>query len=985
MTATTVSRTERPYVSVLLLLILALQFYNPFRHYPQCRCVCDGHGVDDDKQRQVSSVTRSSDSTPHAISSPPKREDLNDLAAVRRAAEEQHAKLKEAGRLPAETEISQRAQQLLEEYRRSPGAAVPPPPPPSSGLDWIHLLRYRPVNAPAPPPPMLHHAGHPPAKESSQSISDESSNGPIKATVDFGAVLQQAQGQGIGVILGVGRGDFAINLLRTWPASAGVYLCDPYIHIWQGYKDPENHSDKDHQLIFEELRNRLAPYEGKYVLIRDFSYSFADTYRSEPNQPSPTFIFIDANHAYDAVKRDLEQWWPILASGGLMAGSTFLDDELRSIGVASAVQQFAASVSADLYLTRDVPPAWYMALVVLAFKLPTSHKALSYMNASTTLLESSTASLAAVDDFPINTRATTSATQPAGRIASIQTGHRSSSASHRYASLRASTASSVWLADSITQGPPSEIPTLASIESLPSSVPHHRRRPAPLRFNSSQRLITEGDPAHEERALSGRSSFLPAESSVGWSVEEPSLDWSAYRRAAQEATGSLHTDSCSLPSATTSYTPRELSQARDDSTFTRRAQLLPMSPPDAAPQRQDSSPSNLIEFGDTILIDRTNSDLSTSQRSLTIEREPQPTQNQKDRTAHALSSHPPTDDRPCDISKVEELTESRMNFLAEEMRSLRAQVELVQNRLHEQEDTITPSGTSESSDEQSPTDETEDAYVQCSALVTNTATSTEQPYMVTIGVMAEALTEARVSTEVQTDCVQPTSLISHDGHQALMMEQREALSSEITSLVEQRERLYEEVARLSADLSRQRKLAKTQSTTQSLTETLRQNGEIRAYHTANMRLRKQILELRNEMDAQRQVVCEAASIGLRSIEDRLMECHALANTDSSAGVGFAELLTEIDSCRRRVHRAALQPLTSVTSTAKDIAIKDSQNFAQATHQEARNPFTLSTEESTEMAQTLLGDLVDLRRMRSHMAKSPGGTPLSQSPVTPLGG
>ncbi|KAF4657357.1 hypothetical protein FOL47_008475, partial [Perkinsus chesapeaki] len=268
-------------------------------------------------------------------------------------------------------------------------------------------------------------------------------------------------------------------------------------------------------------------------------------------------------------------------------------------------------------------------------------------------------------------------------------------------------------------------------------------------------------------------------------------------------------------------------------------------------------------------------------------------------------------------------------------------------------------------DEQSPTDEPEDAYVQCSALVTNTATSTDQPYMVTIGVMAEALAEARVSTEVQTDCVQPTSLISHDGHQALMMEQREALSSEITSLVEQRERLYEDVARLPADLSRQRKLAEMQSTTQSLTEPLRQNGEIRAYHTANMRLRKQILERRRS--------------GSEALEI------ALANIDSSAGVGFAELLTEIDSCRRIVHRAALQPLTSVTSTTKDIAIKDSQNVAQATHQGARNPFTLSTDESTEMAQTLLGDLVDLRRMRSHMAKSPGGTPLSQSPVTPLGG
>ncbi|KAF4703375.1 hypothetical protein FOZ63_032381, partial [Perkinsus olseni] len=141
MSTTVVQRSERPYVSVLLLLILALQFYNPLRHYPECRCLCG--------ETRVSPSVPS----PPSVAAPPAsssasqaRDALSDLAAVRRAAEEQHARLKEAGRLPAETEISQRAQKLLEDYRRSVDSS-PPPPPPVQSETPVSANTYRPRDA----------------------------------------------------------------------------------------------------------------------------------------------------------------------------------------------------------------------------------------------------------------------------------------------------------------------------------------------------------------------------------------------------------------------------------------------------------------------------------------------------------------------------------------------------------------------------------------------------------------------------------------------------------------------------------------------------------------------------------------------------------------------------------------------------------------------------------------------------------------------
>ncbi|CAE7807806.1 unnamed protein product, partial [Symbiodinium sp. CCMP2456] len=140
------------------------------------------------------------------------------------------------------------------------------------------------------------------------------------------------------------------------------YLVDPFIHQWRGYDDPANLQDNDHQLIFEDLRNRLEPFEGRYVLVRDFSHSFAEVYKRGDQTPAvATFIYVDANHAEEAVSRDLELWWPILASGGLLGGSTYMDDPGRHIQVRSAVDKFAARQQLQVITTTDdMPASWFI-------------------------------------------------------------------------------------------------------------------------------------------------------------------------------------------------------------------------------------------------------------------------------------------------------------------------------------------------------------------------------------------------------------------------------------------------------------------------------------------------------------------------------------------------------------------------------------------------------------------------------------------------
>lgn len=154
--------------------------------------------------------------------------------------------------------------------------------------------------------------------------------GQVSFRNQFSQYLQtlQIRGAPICIFLGVGRGMFAQEMMNSFPGI--FYLIDPFIHVWKGYDDPSNVGDKEQQMIFEDLRLRLESnpqLTNRYMIVRDFSYSFVDNFENatmDPNQ-QPAFVYIDANHAEYAFERDVKMWWPIVAQGGVMAGSTYVD------------------------------------------------------------------------------------------------------------------------------------------------------------------------------------------------------------------------------------------------------------------------------------------------------------------------------------------------------------------------------------------------------------------------------------------------------------------------------------------------------------------------------------------------------------------------------------------------------------------------------------------------------------------------------------
>jgi predicted O-methyltransferase YrrM len=97
-------------------------------------------------------------------------------------------------------------------------------------------------------------------------------------------------------------------------------------------------------------RHRLAPYQDKIVWVKKPSEAAAKNIPDDLD-----FVYIDGNHNYEFVKKDVELYYPKIKEGGILGGHNF---EINFMGVPKAVIEFTARKG--LKLEGKAPSDWWV-------------------------------------------------------------------------------------------------------------------------------------------------------------------------------------------------------------------------------------------------------------------------------------------------------------------------------------------------------------------------------------------------------------------------------------------------------------------------------------------------------------------------------------------------------------------------------------------------------------------------------------------------
>jgi predicted O-methyltransferase YrrM len=161
-------------------------------------------------------------------------------------------------------------------------------------------------------------------------------------------------GYKVGAEIGTEQGKFAAEICRDNP-GVKLYCVDPYT----AYDRYEQHQTQEKLDRFhQEAQARLFDY--KVLFMRATSMQ-AVTYFGDGDLD---FVFIDANHAYEYVKADIEAWAPKVRAGGMVCGHDYKHEgqERKPLpfGVIQAVNEYVAAhgISPWFVLKGDRCPTW---------------------------------------------------------------------------------------------------------------------------------------------------------------------------------------------------------------------------------------------------------------------------------------------------------------------------------------------------------------------------------------------------------------------------------------------------------------------------------------------------------------------------------------------------------------------------------------------------------------------------------------------------
>jgi hypothetical protein len=159
---------------------------------------------------------------------------------------------------------------------------------------------------------------------------------------------------GVGAEVGTWKGDFAAWLLRRANPTR-LHLIDPWesrpdpAYADARYGDRKPGSQERLDAIYDSVCQRFASEisDGRVLIHRSRALDAVG------GLESLDWAYLDGDHTYEAVKAELERFYPLIRPGGALAG----DDSGRAgwweDGVRRAVDEFAAAREGQLTVVGD--------------------------------------------------------------------------------------------------------------------------------------------------------------------------------------------------------------------------------------------------------------------------------------------------------------------------------------------------------------------------------------------------------------------------------------------------------------------------------------------------------------------------------------------------------------------------------------------------------------------------------------------------------
>lgn len=161
-----------------------------------------------------------------------------------------------------------------------------------------------------------------------------------------------------GAEIGTEAGRYAEEICKT-VKGVKLYCVDPYL-AYDRYEDHVSQSRLDN--FYNVAVSRLT-HQNKFdaTIIRETSLDAVK--RFEPG--SLDFVFIDGNHHFDFVVRDIIAWAPIVRAGGIVSGHDYKPEGSETtpipFGVIEAVNGYTSAhkISPWYVVKGDKCPSWF--------------------------------------------------------------------------------------------------------------------------------------------------------------------------------------------------------------------------------------------------------------------------------------------------------------------------------------------------------------------------------------------------------------------------------------------------------------------------------------------------------------------------------------------------------------------------------------------------------------------------------------------------